>query len=62
MIINILLVIGTVLCIMGLFLSLGFGDNFICFEIGLVMLCLSVGTFIGICTSAIYSYYNGGGL
>lgn len=60
MIIIILLVVGTLLCIMGLFLFLGFGDNFLCFEIGLVMLVLSVGTFIGLAICTIGSYYSGG--
>lgn len=55
MIITILLVVRTLLRIMGLFLFLGFRDNFLCFEIGLVMLVLSVGTFISLAICAIGS-------
>lgn len=62
MVVTILLVIGTLLCIIGLFVFLGFGDNYLLFEIGLVMLCLSVSVFIGLAMCVIGSYYSGGGL
>ena len=48
MIVTILLVVGILLYTMGLFLFLVFRDNFLCFKIGLVMLVISVGTFIGL--------------
>lgn len=62
MIFNIFLVVGTLLCIIGLFIFLEFGDSFLLFSIGLVMLCLSVGVFIGLITCVIGSYCNGGAL
>ena len=60
MIVTILLVVGILLYTMGLFLFLVFGDDFLCFKIGLVMLVISVGTFIGLAILAIGSYYSGG--
>lgn len=60
MIVTILLVVGILLYTMELFLFFVFGDNFLCFKIGLVMLVISVGTFIGLAIWAIGSYYSGG--
>lgn len=60
MIVTILLVVGILLYTIGLFLLLVFGDNFLCFKIGLVMLVISVGTFIGLAIWVIGSYYSGG--
>ena len=60
MIVTILLVVGILLYTMGLFLFLVFGDNFLCFKIGLVMFVISVGTFIGLAIWVIGSYYSGG--
>lgn len=60
MIVTILLVVGILLYTMGLFLFLIFGDNFLCFKIGLIMFVISVGTFIGLAIWVIGSYYSGG--
>ena len=60
MIVTILLVVGILLYTMGLFLFPVFGDNFLCFKIGLIMFVISVGTFIDLAIWVIGSYYSGG--